>query len=126
MAKSVSVYNATNCGLMPTPIGDDYDEYEYDDEEDYDYYDPFGNVRLLPISNIRLIEQGHRKDVAIFTQFEEDEEGFIHESEKTVVKLFEYDFANLVRAQVGTYVLNSADAEIYLGGSFGSLSANDN
>ena len=121
VAKSVSVYNATNYGLMPTPIGDDeYDEYdEYDDEEDYDCYDPFNSVHLLPISNIRLIEQGHRKDIAVFTQYEEDEEGFICESEKTVVRLFEYDFANLVRNQVGTYVLNSADAEIYLGGSFG-------
>lgn len=119
VVRSVSVYNATNYGLMPTLIGYDDNEDEYDDEEDYDSYDSFSSIRLLPISNIRLIEQGHRKDVAVFTNFEEDEEGFIHESTKTVVRLFEYDFANLVESQVGTYVLNSADAEIYLGGSFG-------
>lgn len=118
VAKSVSVYNATYCGLMPTPIGEDDFTEDIDDDDEYGY-NPFNNVRLLPISNIRLIEQGPRKDVAVFTNFEKDEDGFVHESEKTVVRLFEYDLYNLVGAQVGCYVLNSTDAEIYLGGSFG-------
>lgn len=115
--KRVEVYAFQNGMLNSVFGGADYDDYDEDDY--YDDYDEDVNA-LLPISDIRLVSQGDRKDVVILTQVEEDENGYIHESENTVATLFRFNkYALIDGGSVGTYVLNSADAEIYLGGSFG-------
>ena len=92
----------------------DYDEYdEYDDE--YDEYEDEQNM-LVPVDSIRIISQGTRKDIAVVTTKDVDEDGYLVDADEATILLFA--FTGYVGSRVGTFFVKDPEAKIYLGGSF--------
>lgn len=105
----------------------DYEDYCYendldeDDDESYDLYEEYvasiGTTAFsmfdVPVESMRLVSQGNRKDIVVVTKMTTDDEGFLTDEEKPVIRLFRLgDFGQ----SVGTFFVKSADAKVFLGG----------
>jgi len=90
----------------------DYEEY-YDEDED-EYYNEAVSALNVPIESVRLVEQGERKDLAIVTTKEVDDDGYLVTAANATIILFRLsDYA-----RVGSFEVTDAEAKVYLGGSF--------
>lgn len=95
------------------------EDYEEDTEEADDAYDEylksFGENESgfrVPIEDVRMIEQAGRKDIVIVTTRTVDENGYLTEEIKPMIRLY-----TLNGKRVGTFFVNSKDAKVFLGGS---------
>ena len=94
----------------------DLEEDTYDADEAYDaYLKEFGGSGsgfAVPIESVRMVEQAGRKDLVVVTKDTIDDEGYLTDEEQPTIRLFTMD-----GRKVGTYLVNSMDAKVYLGGS---------
>ena len=79
------------------------------------YLKEFGNSGsgfAVPIESVRMVEQAGRKDLVVVTKDTIDDDGYLTDEEQPTIRLFTMD-----GRKVGTYLVNSMDAKVYLGGS---------
>jgi hypothetical protein len=94
----------------------DLEEDTYDADEAYDaYLKEFGGSGsgfAVPIESVRMVEQAGRKDLVVVTKDTIDDDGYLTDEEQPTIRLFTMD-----GRKVGTFLVNSMDAKVYLGGS---------
>ena len=111
----------------------DYEDYcyEYDFEEETeeadDAYDAYlkafnecGHGFAVPIESVRMIEQAGRKDLVVVTRRTVDKDGYLadEDEDQPTIRLF-----TMGGQKVGTFLVNSMDAKVYLGGPVKSAPA---
>ena len=109
----------------------DYEDYcyEYDYEEEteeadeaYDAYlkefSGSGSGFAVPSASVRMVEQAGRKDLVVVTKRTVDDDGYLADKDQPTIRLFTMD-----GQKVGTFLVNSMDAKVYLGGSVKSAPA---
>lgn len=109
----------------------DYGDYCYENDLDEDTeeadeaYDEYlaeftssGSGFAVPIENVRMVEQAGRKDFVVVTKRTVDDDGYLADEDQPTIRLFTMD-----GQKVGTFLVNSMDAKVYLGGSAKSAPA---
>lgn len=95
---------------------EDLDEDDEDSEDAYNaYLKEFGDSGsgfAVPIESVRMVEQAGRKDLVVVTKDTIDDDGYLTDEEQPTIRLFTMD-----GRKVGTFLVNSMDAKVYLGGS---------
>ncbi len=86
----------------------EYDEDEEDEDDEYEYETETVSTELgAPIKSMRLVEQAGRRDVVVVTESLEGE-----------VRLNLYiDNGGSLGQRVGSFIVKSTDAKVFLGGS---------